>query len=76
MFRHPFSPRSSAMAPQTRSEVHALQSTPGAAVAGEAFPRAGMPQPLARLTDTELATITGGWMMRGPLWGSITVAEA
>jgi len=58
----------------TRSEVHALQSTPVTSVAEDSLSLAGMQQQLSSLTDVELETITGG--VRGPLWGSIVVAEA
>jgi hypothetical protein len=76
MFRHQFSTRSSAVVKRTRPEVNALQSTPGASVAEEYQSLAGMQQQLSSLTDAELETITGGWRIYGPLWGTIEVAEA
>jgi hypothetical protein len=60
----------------TRSEVNPLQSLPVSSVAEDSLPLAGMQPPLSRLTDVELETITGGDRIRGPLWGSIEVAEA
>ena len=48
----------------------------GASVAENDLTLAGTQNQLSTLTDAELDAVAGGWRVKGPLWGTIEVAEA